>query len=74
MNEDKTLTFLGRTPADAVPWGLAFSPDGRYLLATGTIAGTLQVFRISKEGGLTLATRHGWDDRVTDFVTRGVEK
>ena len=74
VNEDKTLTFLGRTPADAVPWGLAFSPDGRYLLATGTTAGTLQVFRISKEGGLILATRHGWDDRVTDLVTREIKR
>ena len=72
VNEDKTLTFLGRTPADAVPWGMAFSPDGRYLLATGAIAGTLQVFSISKEGDLTLAVKYKWGDKVTDLVTRKI--
>lgn len=70
VNDDKTLTFLGRTPADAVPWGLALSPDGHHLLATGTLTGTLKVLRISKEGRLTLAAKHEWGDKVTDLVTR----
>lgn len=70
VNEDKTLTFLGRTPADAVPWGLALSPDGHHLLATGTTTGTLQVFRVSGEGGLALAAKYEWGDKVTDLVTR----
>lgn len=70
VNEDKSLTFLGRTPADAVPWGLALSPDGHHLLATGTLTGTLQVFRISKEGNLTLKAKHEWGDKVTDLVTQ----
>lgn len=72
VNEDKTLSFLGRTPADAVPWGLALSPDGRHLLASGTIAGTLQVFLVSKEGELTLAAKYKWGDKVTDLVTRSI--
>jgi 6-phosphogluconolactonase len=70
VNEDKTLTLLGRTSADAVPWGLALSPDGGFLLATGTLAGTLQVFHISKKGDLVLAAKHQWDEKVTDLVTR----
>ena len=70
VNEDKTLSFLGRTPADAVPWGLALSPDGCHLLATGTLTGTLQVFRISEKGDLSLAAKHEWGGKVTDLVTR----
>ncbi len=70
VNEDKTLTLLGRTPVDAVPWGLAFSPDGRYLLATGTVAGTLQVFRSGRDGSLAIVAKHEWGDKVTDLVTR----
>ena len=53
-----------------MPWRLAFSPDGRYLLATGAIAGTFQVFRIGGEGGLTLAAKHLWGDKATDLITR----
>jgi 6-phosphogluconolactonase len=70
VNKDKTLSLLGRTPVDAVPWGLALSPAGRHLLATGTTTGTLQVFRIGNDGNLTLAAKHEWGDKVTDLVTR----
>ena len=70
VNEDKTLTFLGRTPADPVPWGLALSPDGKHLLVTGTLTGSLQIFRISEKGDLQLAAKHEWGDKVTDLVTR----
>jgi len=72
VNVDNTLTFLGRTPADPVPWGLALSPDGYHLLATGTATGTLQVFRISEDGNLTLSAKHEWGDKVTDLVTRSI--
>lgn len=70
VNEDKTLTLLGRTSADAVPWGLALSPDGGFLLVTGTLTGTLQVFQISKKGDLVFAAKHEWGEKVTDLVTR----
>lgn len=74
VNKDKTLSFLGRSPADAVPWGLSLSPEGQFLLATGTTTGTLQVFRISAEGDLKLAAKHEWESKVTDLVTRAVSK
>jgi 6-phosphogluconolactonase (cycloisomerase 2 family) len=74
VGEDKRLTFLGRSPADAIPWGLAFSPNGSHLLATGAIAGTLQVFRIGREGDLTLVARHEWGDKVTDLITRQIAR
>lgn len=72
VNEDKTLTFLGRTKADPVPWGMALSPDGKHLLVTGTLTGTLQIFRIDEQGGLTLAAKHEWSGKVTDLVTRPI--
>ena len=52
------------------PWALAFSPDGKHLLAIGTLTGTLQIFRISENGDLKLASKHEWGDKVTDLVTR----
>ena len=70
VKDDKTLAFLGRTPADAVPWGMALSPDGKHLLVTGTLTGTLQVFRIGKDGKLTLVAKHKWGGKVTDLITR----
>ena len=52
------------------PWGLALSPDGKHLLATGPLTGTLQIFRISENGDLQLVAKHEWGDKVTDLVTR----
>ena len=52
------------------PWGLALSPDGKHLLATGTLTGTLQLLRISGKGDLQLAANHEWGDKVTELVTR----
>lgn len=64
------LTFLGRTPADKIPWGLALSPDGKHLLATGFKAGTLMAFSISQQGELKRTGTLEWDANISDLVTR----
>lgn len=64
------LKALGVTPADAIPWGLALSPDGRWLLATGFKSGTLMAYRVGNEGELTRVDTLEWDENISDIVTR----
>ncbi|MEK6233107.1 MAG: alpha/beta hydrolase fold domain-containing protein, partial [Planctomycetales bacterium] len=64
------VELLGLTPADKIPWGLALSPDGHYLLATGFQAGTLMAFRIGDDGDLKKVAGLTWDKNISDLVTR----
>lgn len=64
------VELLGLTPADRIPWGLALSPKGRYLLVTAFQGGTLTAFRIDDAGGLKKAASLKWDRNISDLVTR----
>lgn len=66
--EDGTVKHLGLTPADKIPWGLALSPDGNYLLATGFEAGTLMAFSINEQGDLKRAGTFAWDTKISDLI------
>lgn len=68
--EDGRVKHLGLTKADKIPWGLALSPDGKWLLATGFEAGTLMAYRIEHDGELTRAGTLEWDAQISDLVTR----
>lgn len=70
MKPDGQVEFLGLTPADDIPWGLATSPDGRYLLVAARGGESLTAYRIDEDGGLTQAARLDWGKKVTDLVTR----
>lgn len=70
VEDDGTLVGLGRTEADKIPWGLALSPDGGFLCATGFEAASLMVFRIGDEGELERVGTHEWDKQISDLVTR----
>lgn len=70
VKEDGEVEFLGLTPADKIPWGLALSPDGQYLLATAFEGATLTAFEIGKDGELTKAASLAWDKQISDLVTR----
>lgn len=67
---DGKVKHLGLTPADKIPWGLALSPGGKFLLATGFQSGTLMAFRIGDDGGLERAGTLDWDPQISDLVTR----
>jgi len=67
---DGTLTHLGNTPADSVPWGIALSPDGRFLLVTAFGGGTLTAFEIAEDGTLKVAAKLRVDPKISDVVTR----
>ena len=64
------VELLGLTPADKIPWGLALSPNGRYLLATAYEGATLLAFRIGDDGDVTRVGSFTWDKNISDLVTR----
>lgn len=68
--EDGKVKHLGLTPADDIPWGLALSPSGKYLLATGFGAGTLMAFQIEEGGNLKRVGTLEWDPQISDLVAR----
>ncbi len=67
---DGTLTLLGLTPVDRVPWRLALSPDGRYLLVSSFDDGTLNALRIDEAGNLTRVATLTWDKHIMDLICR----
>lgn len=68
--EDGKIKHLGLTPADKIPWGLALSPSGKYLLATGFEAGILMAYLIEDGGNLKRVGTLEWDKQISDLVTR----
>ncbi|MEO0448629.1 MAG: beta-propeller fold lactonase family protein, partial [Verrucomicrobiota bacterium] len=63
-------SFLGLTKADPIPWGMALSPQGDYLLVTAANGATLACYLISDQGDLSLAGKLAWDEKITDVETR----
>ncbi len=70
VGEDGQAELLGLTPTDKIPWGLALSPDGEYLLVSATTGATLSAYRITIEGGLEKAASLSWDAEISDLLTR----
>ena len=66
---DGKVELLGLTPSDKIPWGLALSPDGEYLLATAYQDGTLTAFKIGKDGSLSRSASVEWEKGISDLVT-----
>ena len=64
------VELLGLTPADKIPWGLALSPNGEYLLVTAFQGGTLTAYRIGDKGKLKKVADLRWDKNISDLVTR----
>ena len=64
------VKLLGLTPADKIPWGLALSPSGRYLLVTAFQGATLTAYSIGDDGELTRVASLPWDNSVSDIVAR----
>ncbi|MEK9983128.1 MAG: hypothetical protein VW879_00160, partial [Opitutae bacterium] len=62
--------LLGLTKADKVPWGLALSPDGKYLLVSATTGATLSAYHITQDGDLNHVATLDWEQRMSDLVTR----
>ena len=62
------LEHLGLTPADQVPWGLAVSPTGRYLVVTASKGNSLTAYKIGPSGALTKRASATLPTAVADVV------
>jgi len=69
IRDDGQAELLGLTQADKIPWGLALSPDGKYLLVSAFNGATLTAYRITTEGGLEKAASLSWDAEIFDLLT-----
>jgi len=72
VRDDGQAELLGLTPTDKIPWGLALSPDGTYLLVSATGGATLTAFRITAEGDLHKVASLSWDAEISDLLTRAI--
>jgi 6-phosphogluconolactonase len=70
VKDDGQAELLGLTPADKIPWGLALSPDGKYLLVSAYNGATLTGYRITTDGNLEKAASLSWDAEISDLLTR----
>lgn len=68
--EDGRLEHLGFTRTDAIPWGLALSPDAKFLLVTAFGGASLHAYEITKDGGLTERAKLPIDEKISDLVTK----
>lgn len=69
IQDDGHAKLLGLTQADKIPWGLALSPDGKYLLVSATTGATLTAYRITNEGDLMKVASLSWDAEIADLLT-----
>ena len=65
------VEHIGLTEADKIPWGLALSPNGRYLLVTAFKGNTLTAYEIGDDGSLKKAASVPCDGLIMDVVTAG---
>ena len=70
MADDGSLAPRGLVPSDKIPWGMAVSPDGRYVAVTGFTSATLMVYAIAADGSLTRAATLPWDEQISDVIAR----
>ena len=67
---DGSLIPRGLVPADKIPWGMALSPDGRFLAVTGYEVGHLVLYTIAADGSLTRSTTLSCDNQIADVLAR----
>ena len=70
IRDNGEVELLGLTPADKIPWGLALSPDGGWLMVSAFNGETITAYRISEAGELTKAASIACDKNISDLVTR----
>ncbi|MDP6445490.1 MAG: beta-propeller fold lactonase family protein [Pirellulaceae bacterium] len=62
------VVHIGRTAADAIPWGLRLSPAGGHLLVTAAHGETLTAYRIGGNGSLRKRASIKWGKMIRDIA------
>ena len=70
VGDDGSLAPQGTVPSDKIPWGMALSPNGRFLAVTGFDSATLMLYSIAPDGRLARAATLPWDKQISDIVAR----
>lgn len=70
IEDNGDLKHLGSAKADKIPWGLALSPDGEYLLVTAFEGSTLTAYKIGEDGELSIVASRNWDEKISDLIAR----
>lgn len=65
---DGELRQTQRTKVGDIPWRLALSPDGKYLLVSEAFDHRLSIFQIEPDGSLERAANLDWGVDVRDMV------
>jgi 6-phosphogluconolactonase len=65
-----TLQVVSETPADAIPWAVNLSSDGKYILVGAWKAGTLTAYRITASGSLEKGPSIPWLGGIQAMVVR----
>lgn len=68
VESDGRLRLIGRTKVGDVPWKLALSPNGRFLLVSESFDRRLSILAIHSDGSLSPAAHVEWDAEVRDMV------
>ena len=68
VHDNGRLAHRGTTTADAIPWGLQISPDGRHLLVTAAHGETLTAFEIIGDGNLMERISIKWGKMIRDIA------
>ncbi len=69
VQDDGTLSLLGFTETEGVPWGMTLSPCGRYLLVSCFEGESLLAYEIAYDGSLRKVGRLQLPRYISDLVT-----
>ncbi len=68
--DDGLLEVIGLVPTASVPWGLALSPDAKYLLVSAFKGAVLTAYQIGSDGTLKEVAQIEWDESISDLEAR----
>jgi 6-phosphogluconolactonase len=70
--DDGTVTPIGETPTDAIPWIIRLGPDARHLLVSAARGETLTAYRIEEDGALTRQGALRWGEDFWDMAVHAI--
>ena len=74
VKDDGTVTPIGETPTDTIPWIIRLGPDARHLLVSAAQGETLTAYRIEEDGALTHQGSLRWGEDFWDMAVPAVDR